>query len=72
MIDVLRQLLSGGLPGPAEGGRDAVEVALAALLVEAPNSDPHFAASARATIARLRERRCGLSPEGARELPPAG
>lgn len=72
MIESLRQLLSGGLPGPAEGGRDAVEVALAALLVEAANSDHHFDESERATIARLLERRFGLSHEGARALLAAG
>lgn len=71
MIESLRQLLNGGL-SPAEGGRDSLEVALAALLVEAANSDHHFDESERAVIARLLERRFGLSPEGARELLAAG
>jgi uncharacterized tellurite resistance protein B-like protein len=72
MIESLRHWLSGGLGGPADGGRDALEVALAALLVEAANSDHHFDESERATIARLLERRFGLSHEDARALLAAG
>lgn len=72
MIDSLRQLLNGGSPDPAGDARGSVEVALAALLVEAANADRHFDATERATICRLLERRFRLSPDQARALFAAG
>jgi uncharacterized tellurite resistance protein B-like protein len=72
MIDSLRQLLQGAFADPADDARDQLPVALAALLIEAANSDHHFDETERATISRLLERRFGLSPEQARALFAAG
>ena len=71
MIESLWQFLNGGFSS-AEGERDPLEVALTALLVEAAISDHHFDESERVVIARLLERRFGLTREGARDLLAAG
>ena len=70
-MESIWQLLSGGVSS-AEGERDPLEVALAALLVEAANSDHHFDESERTVIARLLERCFDLPPERARALLAAG
>jgi uncharacterized tellurite resistance protein B-like protein len=72
MIDGIRQLLNGGFSDPAAGARSELEVALAALLVEAANSDHHCDEAERATIRRLLEQRFRLSPEQAETLLAAG
>jgi uncharacterized tellurite resistance protein B-like protein len=67
MIESIRQLLNGGFSDSADD-RASLEVALAALLVEAANSDQHFDEAERTTISRLLERRFCLSHGQAREL----
>jgi uncharacterized tellurite resistance protein B-like protein len=63
----------GWLTGAAAAAtRDELQLALAALLVEAAYSDDRFDASERAVIARLLERRFGLSAVQARALLAAG
>jgi uncharacterized tellurite resistance protein B-like protein len=72
MIDGLRHWLKNGFADPASGARDSLQVALAALLIEAADSDHHFDETERATIARLLERCFGLSHAEARALFAAG
>jgi len=75
MIDAIRAWLSGA---PVDGGeriarrQDELQIALAALLVEAAHSDDHFDPAERSIIARLLERRFGLSAANARALLAAG
>jgi uncharacterized tellurite resistance protein B-like protein len=54
--------------GQPAGGSDDLRIAVAALLVEAAHIDDSFAASERAAIGRLLERRFGLSAASARQL----
>ncbi len=72
MIDSIRQFLSGDFSDAGSDARDSLEVALAALLIEAANADQHFDEAERATICRLLERRFRLSRDQARELFAAG
>ena len=75
MIDAIRAWLSGG---PADGSertarrQDELEIALTALLIEAASSDDRFDQAERAIIARLLERRFGLSASDASTLLAAG
>jgi uncharacterized tellurite resistance protein B-like protein len=71
MIESIFGWLTGAAPaaGPV---RDELQLALAALLVEAAYSDEHFDDSERAVIARLLERRFNLPAAGARALLAAG
>lgn len=65
MLDRLKGLL-GGLGQPSEGadqGIDRLQLAAAALLVEAAQMDDEFGAEERAKIAELVEQRFGLSAE---------
>jgi uncharacterized tellurite resistance protein B-like protein len=55
-------------PGSRGGRRDALQLAVAALMVEAANVDEHFEESERAAIRRLLQRCFGLSTEQARAL----
>jgi uncharacterized tellurite resistance protein B-like protein len=69
MFDQILGWLAGD--GAAAGGRrprDELQLALAALLVEAAHSDDRFDDSERAVIVRLLEQRFGLSAATAREL----
>ena len=67
MIDRLRAWLAeeqGGL----SGARDELQLAVAALLIEAAQVDARFDAREREVIRRLLERRFSLSPEDAQSL----
>jgi uncharacterized tellurite resistance protein B-like protein len=68
MIDSILNWLAGGTPAAGERGREALQVALAALFVELAGSDDHFDDAERAVIRRLLERRFNLSPEEGRAL----
>ena len=71
MIDSIRAWISGGRADDAGGNgrsRDELQVALAALLIEAAYSDDHFDQAERATIVGLLERRFNLSASDARAL----
>jgi uncharacterized tellurite resistance protein B-like protein len=63
MIDSIRAWISGSRIDGGEKGRryDELRVALTALLIEAAYSDDHFDDVERATIARILERRFGLT-----------
>jgi uncharacterized tellurite resistance protein B-like protein len=75
MIDAIRAWLSGA---PVDGReriarrQDELQIALTALLVEAAYSDDHFDPAERSIIARLLERRFGLSAANAQALLAAG
>jgi uncharacterized tellurite resistance protein B-like protein len=58
--------------GDEQGGEDALELAVAALLVEAAGADGDFDARERTVIAGLLERRFGLSPADAARLLQSG
>lgn len=71
MIDSIREWISGGRPdGREEIGRrhGEVQLALAALLIEAAYSDDRFHEAERAVIASLIERRFNLSHSDAHAL----
>lgn len=69
MLDRLKALLGGDeLPPLHHWGREDVEVAAAALLVEAARVDGRIDPEERALIADLLGRRFGLDPAAAREL----
>jgi uncharacterized tellurite resistance protein B-like protein len=68
MIDSILGWLTGASGGRADAGRDELQLALAALLVEAAYSDDHFDDSERIVIARLVETRFALTSEEARAL----
>jgi uncharacterized tellurite resistance protein B-like protein len=75
MIDAIRAWLSGAPVDCAERiarPQDELQIALTALLVEAAYSDDHFDPAERSIIARLLERRFGLSAGNARALLAAG
>ena len=75
MIDSIRAWISGSLPDHRkETGRqqEALRLALAALLVEAANSDNQFDKAERGVIERLLESRFSLSRSDADELLAAG
>ncbi len=58
--------------GELSGGRDALELAVAALLMEAAAVDGGLSEVKRSAVRRLLERRFGLSSETAAELAAAG
>jgi uncharacterized tellurite resistance protein B-like protein len=70
MLERLRAFLDGAAvpAGFAHWGHDDVEVAAAALLVEAARVDGGIDAAERATIAALLSRRFGLAPDDAEAL----
>jgi len=67
VIDRILQLLAGGAPSDAERA-DELQLAVAALLVEAARMDDHFDASERAVIERLLTARFDLAPDATRRL----
>jgi uncharacterized tellurite resistance protein B-like protein len=72
MIESILGWLTGA---PSDGGtqsRDELQLALAALLVEAAHSHDHFDERERAVVAQLLERRFKLSHADARALLSAG
>ena len=70
MIDSIRAWISGNLP--EAGGQQALQLALAVLLVEAANSDDRFDEAERGAIAGLLQRRFSLSRSAAEDLLAAG
>ncbi|MEQ8357190.1 MAG: TerB family tellurite resistance protein [Kiloniellaceae bacterium] len=70
MLDRLKALLGGGgnLRDTAGSTADSLQLATAALLVEAAEMDAEFGAEERAKIAELVERRFGLSAAEGRAL----
>ena len=68
MIGRILGLLGGAAPGPSPERLDELQIAVAALLVEAARMDDRFEASERATIQRLLGERFALAPEAARDL----
>jgi uncharacterized tellurite resistance protein B-like protein len=69
MLERLMSILQGDdLPPPAAWGREDVEVAAAALLVEAARVDGAIDPSERAMIVGLLAKRFGLDPAGAEAL----
>jgi len=75
MIDSIRAWISGSSPDHREktgGQQEALQLALAALLVEAANSDDRFDEAERGLIARLLQNRFGLSRSDANQLLAAG
>lgn len=71
MFDRLKAWL-GDDQGVLSGNEDELELAVAALLVEAAEIDADFAPRERAVIAGLLERRFGLSPDDAARLLASG
>jgi uncharacterized tellurite resistance protein B-like protein len=63
MIDRLLSFLNGTQVPAAEPGPDELQLAVAALLVEAAGMDDNFDAGERATIERLLATRFELAPE---------
>jgi uncharacterized tellurite resistance protein B-like protein len=70
MIDSIRAWINGGRPdnGQKGAGRDELQLALTALLIEAAHSDDHFDQLERTAIARILERRFGLAAPEIRSL----
>ena len=69
MIDSIRAWIAGGhVDGREEAGRQQLQLALTALLIEAAYSDDAFDQAERAVIVRLIERRFNLSDPEARAL----
>jgi uncharacterized tellurite resistance protein B-like protein len=68
MFDEIKAWLEGGTTPQAPGAVDEVQLAAAALLVEAAHIDDHVDASERVAIDRILERRFKLTPESARAL----
>lgn len=68
MFKRVLDLLSGGEAPDLSSDADALELAVAALLVEAARMDSEFAESERATIRRLLATKFALAPAGADRL----
>jgi uncharacterized tellurite resistance protein B-like protein len=68
MLDELKAWLEGGAKSPARGGTEEVQLAAAALLIEAAHIDDQLDARERAVIDRILERRFKLSAAAARQL----
>jgi uncharacterized tellurite resistance protein B-like protein len=68
MLDEIIAWLEGGEKAPARGSTDEVQLAAAALLIEAAHIDDHDDPRERAVIDRILERRFKLSPAAARQL----
>ncbi|HTV46542.1 MAG TPA: TerB family tellurite resistance protein [Stellaceae bacterium] len=72
MIESLIGWLTGASPGGTAAAPNELELALAALLVEAAHGDHRFDDRERSVVARLLARRFGLSSDDARALLAAG
>jgi uncharacterized tellurite resistance protein B-like protein len=72
MIDSIIGWLVGGSENGKRPPADELNLALAALLVEAARSHDHFDEKERAVVTRLLERHLNLSPADARALLAAG
>jgi uncharacterized tellurite resistance protein B-like protein len=72
MIDSIIGWLVGGPENSKRPPADELNLALAALLVEAAHSHDHFDEKERAVVTRLLERHLDLSPAEARSLLAAG
>jgi len=68
MLDRLMNFLSGTEAPSAQAGPDELQLAVAALLVEAARMDDNFDAGERAAIERLLAARFDLSPEAVHTL----
>ena len=68
MLDELKAWLEGGAKSAARGGTDEVQLAAAALLIEAAHIDDQLDPRERAVIDRILERRFKLSAAAARQL----
>ncbi len=68
MLDEIKAWLESGGKSSARGGTDEVQLAAAALLIEAAHIDDHVDPRERAVIDRILERRFKLSPAAARQL----
>ena len=70
MIDSIRAWISGSRAenGQKNAGRNELQLALTALLIEAAYSDDHFDQVERTAIARMLERRFGLAEPEIRGL----
>jgi uncharacterized tellurite resistance protein B-like protein len=68
MLDELKAWLEGGAKSPARGGTEEVQLAAAALLIEAAHIDDQLDPRERAVIDRILERRFKLSAAAARQL----
>ncbi len=68
MIDRILHLLTGTTGEAVAEHPDALQVAVAALLVEAARMDDHFDESERAVILRVLSQRFALSPEATARL----
>jgi len=68
MLDQILQLLTGADKRPSTGSTDALQIAVAALLVEAARMDDHFDAAERSVILRQLSERFALSSEATGRL----
>ncbi len=68
MLDRVLQLLSGRAAPPAARGADDLQVAVAALLIEAARMDDQFDGAERRTIERLLAEGFDLQPDAVRDL----
>jgi uncharacterized tellurite resistance protein B-like protein len=68
MLDEIKAWLEGGTKSSARGGTDEVQLAAAALLIEAAHIDDQLDPRERAVIDRILERRFKLSATAARQL----
>jgi uncharacterized tellurite resistance protein B-like protein len=68
VIDRVLDFLSGRATPAAAAGRSELELAVAALLIEAERMDDRFDAAERRTIERLLAARFGLAPDAVRTL----
>ena len=68
MFDEIKAWLEGDGRSPSRDGTDEVQIAAAALLVEAAHIDDEFDMGERAVIDRILERRFKLTPAAARRL----
>ncbi|MGH7091321.1 MAG: TerB family tellurite resistance protein [Stellaceae bacterium] len=68
MFDRLRQWFEVGNEGEFSGGGDALQMAVAALLIETARAEHALSEHDRSLIGTLLERRFGIAPEQAREL----
>jgi len=68
MLDEIKAWLEGGMKPSPRAGTDEIQLAAAALLIEAAHIDDHVDARERAVIDRVLERRFKLSPAAARQL----